>query len=63
MTTNRALRLYGLVLVFVGVIGTVAAATGLMVGVEGTALFPASVVIGIVVLVVNRPQKRRRPRA
>lgn len=62
MSEARALRILGLVLVFAGTIGTVAALTGLMVGTDGTAAFPASVVIGIVVIIANRPQRRRRPR-
>lgn len=63
MSERRSLRLLALVLVLVGTLGTVAALTGLMGGTDGTAAFPASVVIGIVVLVKNRPRKRRWPRA
>lgn len=63
MSEQRSQRLLGLALALVGMLGTVAALTGLTGGTDGTATFPASVVIGIVVIVANRPRKRRRPRA
>lgn len=57
MSERRGLRLLALALVLAGTLGTVATLTGLMDGADGTAAFPASVVIGIVVLVANRPRK------
>lgn len=59
----RELRLLGLCLIIAGSLGTWATLAGVVTGIDASALFPTSVAIGIVVIVANRPRKRRRPRA
>lgn len=60
MSERRRLRLIGLWLILVGVGGIMAALAG-RIGHEGALAFPASVAIGIIVIVANRPANARKP--
>lgn len=61
MSERRKIRLLLLALVLAGAAGTAATLAGWMAGTDGTLAFPASVVIGIMGLHANRPQKRTEP--
>jgi hypothetical protein len=62
VSAARELRLLGLWLIVVGSLGTGAALAGHLAGTDGSAAFPASVAIGIMVIVSNRPDKARKRR-
>jgi Na+(H+)/acetate symporter ActP len=61
MSESRKLRLLGLVLAVEGLLGSGLVLAGWEVA--GGLAFPLSAAGGIVLIVANRPRKRRRPRA